>query len=191
MKLLEEKIKNDGQILEGEIIKVDSFLNHQLDIAFLEKLGEAIQEYFSNRGINKILTIEASGIALATCVSQHFGNIPVLFCKKQKNANLGDSVYQSQVKSYTAKKEYTITASKKYLGPDDHLLIIDDFLAEGNALKGLIDVAAQAGAHIEGVSVAIEKGFQEGGKIIREAGYDLLSLAIIDSIDNGEITFRK
>lgn len=191
MKLLEEKIKNDGQILEGNIIKVDSFLNHQLDIAFLEKLGEEMREHFKHRNINKILTIEASGIALATCASQHFGNIPVLFCKKQKNANLGNNVYQSQVKSYTAKKEYTITANKKYLGPEDHLLIIDDFLAEGNALKGLIDVALQAGAHIEGISVAIEKGFQEGGKIIRKEGYDLLSLAIIDSIDKGEITFRS
>lgn len=191
MKLLEEKIKREGRILEGNIIKVDSFLNHQLDISFLRELGKEIKDYFKDRKINKILTIEASGIALATLAALAFDDIPVLFCKKQKTSNIGSHIYESKVKSYTAHKEYTITVSKKFLGPEDHLLIIDDFLAEGNALQGLIDVATQAGASVEGIAVAIEKGFQEGGNIIRSKGYDLLSLAIIDSIDGENITFRS
>lgn len=189
MKLLEERIVKDGYILDGNIVKVDSFLNHQLDIAFLSKLGEEIHNHFKERKINKILTIEASGIALATVVSQHFDNIPVVFAKKQKTSNIGNEVYQSLVKSYTSNKEYNVTVSKKYLSENDNLLIIDDFLAEGNALKGLIDVANQANCHIEGLSVAVEKGFQDGGKIIREMGYDLLSLAIIKSIENNRFEF--
>lgn len=189
MKLLEDRIIKDGRILDGNIVKVDSFLNHQLDIEFLSKLGEEIHEYFKGRNINKILTIEASGIALATVVSQSFGNIPVVFAKKQKTSNIGNDVYQTLVKSYTSNKEYNVTVSKKYLSPDDNLLILDDFLAEGNALKGLIEVAKQARCHIEGLSVAVEKGFQDGGKIIRDMGYDLLSLAIIKTIENGTFEF--
>ena len=174
MKLLEERIIKDGRILDGNIVKVDSFLNHQLDIKFLDKLAAEMANYFKDKKINKILTIEAS----------------VVFCKKQKTLNIGDDVYESKVESFTTKKNYTITVSKRFLSPEDNLLIIDDFLAEGNALKGLIDVANQAGATVSGVSVAIEKGFQEGGKIIRDMGYDLLSLAIIDSIEEGKISFR-
>ena len=190
MKLLEERIINDGRILDGNIVKVDSFLNHQLDIKFLDKLAEEMAVYFKDKKINKILTIEASGIALATVASKHFDDAMVVFCKKQKTLNIGNDVYESKVESYTTKKNYTITVSKRFLSPEDNLLIIDDFLAEGNALKGLIDVSRQAGATISGVSVAIEKGFQDGGKIIRDMGYDLLSLAIIDSIEDGKITFR-
>lgn len=189
MNLLEERIKKDGYILNENIIKVDSFLNHQLDIKFLSELSEEIYQYFKGRNINKILTIEASGIALATVLSQKFDYIPVVFAKKQKNKNIGDEVYQSLVKSFTTDKEYTVTVSKRFLNEEDNLLIIDDFLAEGNALKGLIDVANQAGSKISGVSVAVEKGFQDGGKIIRSMGYDLLSLAIIKNIDNGEFNF--
>lgn len=191
MKLLEDRIKKDGYILGENIIKVDSFLNHQLDIKFLSELSEEIYNHFKDRGINKILTIEASGIALATVVSEKFGYLPVVFAKKQKTKNIGGDVYESKVQSFTTDKEYTVTVSKKFLNEGDKLLLIDDFLAEGNALNGLISIAEQSGAKVEGVSVAVEKGFQEGGKIIREEGYDLLSLAIIESIDNGEFTFRK
>lgn len=190
MKLLEERIIKDGRILDGNIVKVDSFLNHQLDIKFLDKLAAEMASYFKDKKINKILTIEASGIALTTVASKHFDDAMVVFCKKQKTLNIGDDVYESKVESFTTKKNYTITVSKRFLSPEDNLLIIDDFLAEGNALKGLIDVANQAGATVSGVSVAIEKGFQEGGKIIRDMGYDLLSLAIIDSIEDGKISFR-
>lgn len=191
MKLLEDRIKKDGYILGENIIKVDSFLNHQLDIKFLSELSEEVYNHFKDRGINKILTIEASGIALATVVSEKFGYLPVVFAKKQKTKNIGGDVYESKVQSFTTDKEYTVTVSKKFLNEGDKLLLIDDFLAEGNALNGLISIAEQSGAKVEGVSVAVEKGFQEGGKIIREEGYDLLSLAIIESIDNGEFTFRK
>ncbi|MDY2987697.1 MAG: xanthine phosphoribosyltransferase [Peptoniphilus sp.] len=191
MKLLEDRIEKDGYILGENIIKVDSFLNHQLDIKFLSELSEKVYNHFKDRGINKILTIEASGIALATVVSEKFGYLPVVFAKKQKTKNIGGDVYESKVQSFTTDKEYTVTVSKKFLNEGDKLLLIDDFLAEGNALNGLISIAEQSGAKVEGVSVAVEKGFQEGGKIIREEGYDLLSLAIIESIDNGEFTFRK
>ncbi|MBS6610170.1 MAG: xanthine phosphoribosyltransferase [Peptoniphilus harei] len=189
MKLLEDRIIKDGRILDGNIVKVDSFLNHQLDIELLDKLAEEMAIHFKDKKINKILTIEASGIALATVASKHFDNAKVVFCKKQKTLNIGDDIYESKVESFTTKKNYTITVSKRFLSEEDNILIIDDFLAEGNALKGLIDVANQSGSKISGISVAIEKGFQDGGKIIRDMGYDLLSLAIIDSISDGEIKF--
>lgn len=190
MKLLEERIKKDGRILPGNIVKVDSFLNHQLDIKFLEELGREIYEHFKDRKINKILTIEASGIALATLASQNFGGVPVLFAKKEKHKNIGTDLYTAEVKSYTSSKEYRVAVSKKYLDKNDRILIIDDFLAEGQALRGLINIANQADAEICGLSVAVEKGFQKGGDKLREEGYDLLSLAIIDSINKGEIIFR-
>lgn len=190
MNILEEKILKDGYILDENIIKVDSFLNHQLDIKFLSELADIIKDYFKDKKINKILTIEASGIALATMLSEKFDYAPVVFAKKQKNKNLGKDVFESHVKSFTTDKEYRVTVSKKFLSPDDNLLIVDDFLAEGNALKGLIAIAKQSGSNIEGIAVAVEKGFQEGGKIIRNEGHDLLSLAIIDSIENGEIKFK-
>ncbi|UHR02278.1 xanthine phosphoribosyltransferase [Peptoniphilus sp. GNH] len=191
MKLLEEKIQKDARLLEGNIVKVDSFLNHQLDVAFLDKLAEEFAKYFSKRGINKILTIEASGIALAVLLSKHMDDIPVVFAKKAKSLNIGDDVFTSSVESFTYKKEYTITVSKKYLSQNDKLVIVDDFLAEGMAMKGLIDVAKQAGSQILGLGVAIEKGFQKGGKFLRQEGYDLCSLAIIDEIKEDGIVFRK
>lgn len=191
MKLLEEKIIKDGYILDENIIKVDSFLNHQLDIKFLSQLSDEIYEHFKDRNINKILTIEASGIALATVLSQKFNYIPVVFAKKQHHKNLGDKVYQEEVKSFTTDKKYSVTVSKKFLSEKDNLLIIDDFLAEGNALNGLIKISQQSGAKIIGLSVAIEKGFQDGGKLIRKLGYDLFSLAIITHIKDNKFTFKK
>ncbi|MDO5725178.1 MAG: xanthine phosphoribosyltransferase [Tissierellia bacterium] len=191
MKLLEQRIIQDGKIINNNVIKVDSFLNHQLDTAFLNELGQQIYDYFKERKINKILTIEASGIALATLTALHFEDIPVVFCKKQKTSNIGKDIFESKVKSYTTNKEYIITVSKRFLSPEDNILIIDDFLAEGNALLGMIDVCNQAKANIEGISVAIEKGFQDGGKIIRQKGFDLLSLAIVERVENGNIYFKN
>ncbi|MDO5713388.1 MAG: xanthine phosphoribosyltransferase [Tissierellia bacterium] len=190
MKLLEEKILKSGEIKEGNIVKVDSFLNHRLDVEFLDMMGKEIYEHFKEKGINKILTIEASGIALAVITAKYFGNIPVVFAKKAKSANIADEVYSSKIESFTYKKNYTVTVSKQFLDSRDHLLVLDDFLAEGNALRGLIDVAEQAGAEVCGLTVGIEKGFQKGGDQIRANGYDLLSLAIIDKITDGVITFR-
>lgn len=191
MKLLEDRIIKDGKILEGDIIKVDSFLNHQLDIKFLNTLAEDVAKYFKNKNINKILTIEASGIAFATVISENMNYIPVVFSKKKKTLNIGDSLWQSHVKSYTTKKDYMISVSKEFIGKGDNLLIVDDFLAEGNALRGLIDISKKAGANIEGISVAVEKGYQGGGDYVRKLGYDLYSLAIIDSIENGKFSFKR
>lgn len=191
MKLLEDRIIKDGKILEGDIFKVDSFLNHQLDIKFLNTLAEDVAKYFKNKNINKILTIEASGIAFATVISENMNYIPVVFSKKKKTLNIGDSLWQSHVKSYTTKKDYMISVSKEFIGKDDNLLIVDDFLAEGNALRGLIDISKKAGANIEGISVAVEKGYQGGGDYVRKLGYDLYSLAIIDSIENGKFSFKR
>lgn len=191
MKLLEDRIIKDGKILEGDIVKVDSFLNHQLDIKFLNTLAEDVAKYFKNKNINKILTIEASGIAFATVISENMNYIPVVFSKKKKTLNIGDSLWQSHVKSYTTKKDYTISVSKEFIGKDDNLLIVDDFLAEGNALRGLIDISKKAGANIECISVAVEKGYQGGGDYVRKLGYDLYSLAIIDSIENGKFSFKR
>ena len=191
MKLLEDRIIKDGKILEGDIIKVDSFLNHQLDIKFLNTLAEDVAKFFKNKNINKILTIEASGIAFATVISENMNYIPVVFSKKKKTLNIGDSLWQSHVKSYTTKKDYMISVSKEFIGKDDNLLIVDDFLAEGNALRGLIDISKKAGANIEGISVAVEKGYQGGGDYVRKLGYDLYSLAIIDSIENGKFSFKR
>lgn len=191
MKLLEDRIIKDGKILEGDIVKVDSFLNHQLDIKFLNTLAEDVAKYFKNKKINKILTIEASGIAFATVISENMNYIPVVFSKKKKTLNIGDSLWQSHVKSYTTKKDYMISVSKEFIDKDDNLLIVDDFLAEGNALRGLIDISKKAGANIEGISVAVEKGYQGGGDYVRKLGYDLYSLAIIDSIENGKFSFKR
>ena len=176
MKLLEERIKEDGQVRPGNILKVDSFLNHQLDISLLEQLGNEFYEKFKNKGITRILTIEASGIALACLAAQHF-KVPVVFAKKAKSKNLDGELY---------------TLAKKFLSEDDTVLLIDDFLAVGKAMRGLIDICNQADAKIAGIGIAVEKGFQSGGKELREAGYDVYSLAIIDEMtDDGSITFRS
>ena len=189
MKLLEEKILTDGVVKPGNILKVDNFLNHQIDVAFLNEIGSEFARLFGDKKINKIMTIEASGIGIATIVAQHFDNVPVLFAKKAKSANIGDDLYTSVVKSYTYGKDYTITVSKKFLSADDRVLILDDFMAMGSAMNGLIDIINQAGASIEGI--CIEKGFQPGGQSLRDRGYNVQSLAIIDNMDNGVITFRE
>lgn len=193
MKELEEKILKDGSIKPGNVLKVDSFLNHQIDIRFLEILGEEFQRRFEGKKVTKILTIEASGIGIAAIVSKYFDYPPVVFAKKSKTSNLSDQVYQSSVHSYTHNETNQVIISKQYLNKDDQVLIIDDFLANGCAVLGLIDLVKQAGAKVEGVGIVIEKGYQEGGQLIRNQGYHLESLAIIQSMnsDTGEIQFVK
>ncbi len=190
MELLKEKIIKDGVVREGNILKVDNFLNHQIDIAFMNEIGKEFKRLFADKEITKILTIEASGIAIASVTAQYF-DVPVLFAKKAKSANIDGDLYTSTVKSYTYGKEYTITVSKKFLNENDKVIIIDDFLANGAALNGLLDVVKQAGASVEGLGIVIEKGFQGGGDKLREKGYNLHSLAVIDSMDNCEIVFRN
>ncbi len=191
MKLLEEKIQAEGKVKPGNILKVDGFLNHQMDIGLFSEMGAEFRRLFPEKDITKILTIEASGIGIACIAAQHFG-VPVLFAKKAKSLNIDGEMYTSSVQSYTYKHNYTIMASRKYLTPEDHVLIIDDFLAMGNALLGLVDIVGQAGATLTGIGVAVEKGFQQGGDIIRGKGIHLESLAIVDSMDadTGAIRFR-
>ncbi|NLP21241.1 MAG: xanthine phosphoribosyltransferase [Erysipelotrichaceae bacterium] len=191
MQLLKEKIINEGKVKEGNILKVDNFLNHRLDIQFLQEVGKEFKRIFSDVNINKILTIEASGIAIASIVAQYFDNIPVVFAKKAKSQNLDGDLYTSTVKSYTYSKNYTITVAQKFLKKNDNILIIDDFLAEGNAMKGLIDVVNQSKANVAGVGIVIEKGYQNGGKDLRNMGIRVESLAIIDDMNENEIIFRK
>lgn len=190
MELLEKRILQDGTVKEGNILKVDSFLNHQLDVELLNEIGKEFKRLFADKKITKILTIEASGIAIASVAAQYFG-VPVLFAKKAKSQNLDGELYTSVVHSYTYGKDYTITVAKKFLSPQEHILIIDDFLAVGKALTGLLDIAGQAGATVEGIGIVVEKGFQEGGKNLRRKGYNLHSLAIVDSMENGKLVFRK
>ena len=190
MKLLEQRILQDGIVKEGNILKVDSFLNHQIDVKLMNEIGQELKNIFGHKPITKILTIEASGIAAAAIAAQYF-DVPVLFAKKAKSQNLDGDLYTSVVRSFTYGKDYTITVSKKFLNENDHVLIIDDFLAVGSAMKGLIDVCNQAGATVEGIGIMVEKGFQEGGKYLREAGYDLHSMAIIEKMEGTSITFRE
>ena len=191
MRLLEERIKEDGQVRPGNILKVDSFLNHQLDVSLLEQLGKEFFERFKDKGITRILTIEASGIALACLAAQYF-KVPVVFAKKAKSKNLDGELYTSTVHSFTYGKDFTVTLSKKFLTKDDTVLLIDDFLAVGKAMRGLIDICGQAEANIAGIGIAIEKGFQSGGKDLREMGFDVYSLAIIDEMDDeGNISFKE
>lgn len=191
MELLKEKILKEGRVKDGKILKVDNFLNHQLDISFLNEIGKEFKKIFSDVKIDKILTIEASGIAIATVASNYFGNIPVVFAKKAKSQNLDGEMYTSTVHSYTYDKDFTITVAQKFLNKDENILVIDDFLAEGQAVKGLIDVIEQAGAKIQGVGIVIEKGFQSGGKTLREKGLRVESLCIIDSMENNILKFRE
>mgnify|MGYP001157732665 FL=1 len=190
MKLLEERIMEQGQVRPGNVLKVDCFLNHQLDVELLDKIGEEFYRIFKNDGINKILTIEASGIAIACMTARHF-NVPVVFAKKAKSKNIDGDVYTSTVHSYTYGRDYDITLAKKFLSPADKVLILDDFLANGKAMKGLLDVCAQAGATVGGIGICIEKGFQPGGTELRAAGYKLASLAIVDSMTDDQLTFRE
>ena len=191
MNFLEERIQKDGVVKEGNVLKVDSFLNHQMDIELFEKMGEEWKSRFAGKPINKVVTIEASGIGIACIVAKYFGT-PVVFAKKSKSINIDGDMYVAEVESFTHKCKNQVIVSKKFLSPDDHVLIIDDFLANGCALQGLISIVNSAGATVEGIGVAIEKGFQRGGKEIREAGYQLESLAIVEEMDakNGTVTFR-
>jgi xanthine phosphoribosyltransferase len=192
MNFLEERIVKDGIIKEGNVLKVDSFLNHQMDINLFNQMGAEFKKRFKGKNINKILTIEASGIGIACVVAMHF-NVPVVFAKKSKSINIDGDMYIAEVESFTHKCKNQVIVSKKFLNENDHVLIIDDFLANGCALQGLISIIKQAGGTVEGIGIAIEKGFQNGGKIIRNLGYQLESLAIVDSMDaeKGTITFKE
>lgn len=192
MQLLEERIRKDGVVKEGNVLKVDSFLNHQMDIELFGKMGEEFKRRFSGKPINKILTVEASGIGIACVVAMSFG-VPVVFAKKSKSINIDGDMYIAEVESFTHKCKNQVIVSKKFLSKDDHVLIIDDFLANGCALQGLISIVNQAGGTVEGIGIAIEKGFQQGGRVIRNLGYQLESLAIVDAMDasDGSITFRE
>ena len=190
MKLLEERIKKDGIVKPGNVLKVDNFLNHQMDIALFNEMGKEFKRLFADCKVNKILTIEASGIGIACIVAQYF-DVPVVFAKKAQSINIDGDVYSTKIQSFTHQREYDVIVSKKYLNPEDHILIIDDFLANGCALEGLIDLVQSAGATVEGIGIAIEKGFQQGGKLIRDRGIRLESLAIVDSMEGGELVFRE
>ena len=191
MNFLEERIQKDGIVREGNVLKVDSFLNHQMDIGLFDQMGAEWKVRFAGRPINKILTIEASGIGIACIAARHF-DVPVVFAKKSKSINIAGDVYVAEVESFTHKYVNQVIVSKDFLGPKDRVLIIDDFLANGCALQGLISIVQQAGGTVEGIGIAVEKGFQNGGKIIRNLGYQLESLAIVDAMDpkTGAITFR-
>ena len=184
MNFLEERIQKDGIVKEGNVLKVDSFLNHQMDVRLFRQMGEEFKRRFADKPINKILTIEASGIGIA-CVAAEYFDAPVVFAKKSKSINIDGEMYVAEVESFTHKCKNQVIVSKKFLGPDDHVLIIDDFLANGCALQGLISIVSNAGGTVE--------GFQSGGRTIRNLGYHLESLAIVDSMDaeNGTITFRE
>lgn len=191
MKLLEDKILTDGQVYPGGVLKVGSFLNHQIDVPFVNELGKEFYRLYKDEGVNKILTIEASGIGIACLVAQNF-NVPVVFAKKNQTKNIAGEVYTSKVVSFTHGREYDIIVSKEFLGPDDRVLIIDDFLANGSALQGLIKLVEDSGAKLAGCGIVIEKGFQPGGDMIRKTGVRVESLAIIDDMtDDGQITFRS
>lgn len=192
MNCLEEKIVKDGIVKEGNVLKVDSFLNHQMDIELFNEMGKEWKKRFEGKNINKILTIEASGIGIACIVAQHFG-VPVVFAKKTKSINLEGDMYTAEVESFTHKNKNQVIVAKKFINEDDHVLLIDDFLANGCALQGLIQIVQSAGGTVEGIGIAIEKGFQTGGKIIRNLGYQLESLAIVDAMnaETGEIVFRE
>ena len=192
MNFLEERIVKDGIVKEGNVLKLDSFLNHQMYIELFDQMGAEFKKRFADRPINKILTIEASGIGIACVVAQHFG-VPVVFAKKTKSINIEGEMYTAEVESFTHKCKNQVIVAKKFLSEDDHVLIIDDFLANGCALQGLIQIVKAAGGTVEGIGIAIEKGFQSGGTVIRNLGYHLESLAIVDGMDasTGEITFRE
>ena len=192
MNFLEQRIMKDGIVKPGNVLKVDSFLNHQMDISLMEELGREFKRRFADKKVTKVLTIEASGIGIAAFVAKEFG-VPMVFAKKSKSINIDGDMYVAEVESFTHKNRNQVIVSKKFLGADDHLLIIDDFLANGCALQGLISIAESAGASVEGLGIVIEKGFQIGGRVIRNLGYHLESLAIVDAMDaeTGTITFRE
>ena len=192
MELLEERIRRDGVVKSEGVLKVDGFLNHQMDINLFNEMGKELKRLFADAPINKILTIEASGIGIAAVVAQHF-DVPVVFAKKSQSINLDGDVYSTKIQSFTHQRIYDVIVSKKFLNADDHVLLIDDFLANGCALNGLIDLVEEAGATVEGIGIAVEKGFQPGGDELRRRGYHLESLAIVQSMnpETGEIEFRR
>ena len=193
LKLLEDRIVKDGIVKPGNVLKVDSFLNHQMDISLFNDMGKEFKRLFNDTPINKIQTIEASGIGIACVAAQYFDNVPVVFAKKSQTVNIDGEVYSTKIESFTHKRVYDVIISKKYLSSKDHVLIIDDFLANGCALNGLLDIAQKAGATVEGVGIAVEKGFQRGGELIRQKGIRVESLAIIESMDadSGNIVFKE
>ena len=192
MELLKEKIRKDGVVKPGNVLKVDNFLNHQIDVALLDEVAKELKRRFGDAPITKVLTIETSGIAIACAVAREYG-VPVVFAKKSKSVNMDGDVYVAEVESYTHKKTNQVIVAKKFLNENDRVLIVDDFLANGCALQGLISIVDGAGAEVVGCGIVIEKGFQEGGHRIRNLGFHLESLAIVDSMDDrtGEIVFRQ
>ena len=193
MKELEERIRRDGIVKPGNVLKVDAFLNHQCDVKLFDHMGQEWARLFAGKQIDKILTIEASGIGIACVAARHFGDVPVVFAKKAQSINLDGDQYVTKVYSFTKQREFPVIVSKRFLNPGEHVLLIDDFLANGKAMEGLIELCLEAGVVVEGIGIAIEKGFQDGGAKLREAGYDLQSLAIVESMDpdTGEIAFRE
>ncbi|NLP45483.1 MAG: xanthine phosphoribosyltransferase [Epulopiscium sp.] len=190
MQLLKDKIRNEGTVIDGKILKVDSFLNHQMDIQFFNEMGKEFKKRFQDTEINKIITIEASGIGIACIVAQYF-DVPVVFAKKHGGTNMSTNVYESKVYSFTKDHYYTIKIAKDYIKEEDKILIIDDFLANGNALKGLIDICNQAGAKVQGAGIVIEKGFQNGRKVIEKLGIRVESLAIIEGFEDGKVILNE
>ena len=191
MELLKQRILRDGQVKEGGVLKVDSFLNHQMDVMLLNEIGREFRRRFDGADITKIVTIEASGIGIAAIAAQHFGSVPVIFAKKTRSRNLDGALYTAKVHSFTKDITYDVQLSKKFLGPQDTVLILDDFLAPGQALLGLIDIVRQAGAQCAGCGIVIEKQQQGGGALVRAAGVRLESLAVIASLENGTVTFAQ
>ncbi|NMF25646.1 xanthine phosphoribosyltransferase [Olsenella umbonata] len=193
MRELEERIIQEGIVREGEVLKVDSFLNHKCDVALYDHMGAEWARLFAGKPVDKILTIEASGIGIACVAARHFGNVPVVFARKTESINLDGSQYRTQIHSYTHGRDYHVIVAKRFLIPGEHVLVIDDFLANGCALDGLLEICDAAGVSVTGIGIAIEKGFQPGGRRLRERGYDLRSLAIVDEMDpkTGRIVFRE
>lgn len=190
MELLENRIKKDGEVLPGNILKVSSFLNHQIDVELMEQMGEEFYRIYKNSPVTKIITIESSGIAVAYSVARQFGK-PLVFAKKNQTSNVNEDVFSTKIYSYTHNQEYNVVISKKFISPNDNILLVDDFLANGKALNGLINIVEQAGAKVCGICIAIEKGFQDGGKLLREKGYQVESLAIVEKMtDDGQIFFK-
>ena len=192
MKILEEKILSEGIAVNEDILKVDSFVNHQVDPVLMQQIGEAFAEHYKDCGVTKVVTIESSGIAPALMTALAL-NVPMIILKKQPSKVLNDNLFQTVITSFTKGTSYELTLSQQFINENDHVLIVDDFLANGCALQGLLSIVAQAGGTVEGIGIAVEKGFQQGGRIIRNLGYQLESLAIVDSMDaaNGTIQFRK
>lgn len=191
MELLKQRILQDGRATEDDVLKVDSFLNHQMDIPLLNEIGKEFRRRFAGEPVTKILTIEASGIGIAAITAQHFGNVPVVFAKKTQSRNLDGALYTARVQSFTKGTVYDIQVSRKFLGPQDCILILDDFLARGQALQGLLKILKDSGAKLAGCGIVIEKGFQDGGRMLRAQGVRVESLAIVSSISGGKITFAE